>query len=141
MKPSQIILSLALLATTTQALPVAHSISNRVVRLDEGNTFLSYYSSNESRLITEVVAAPKPDVSALEYRRGLIAALAEEEAPDATAIEYGLIAAREAVAQEEQPDATAIEYALSKSPIADRTPIGSIIIVGKFFSLTFSSCF
>jgi hypothetical protein len=122
MKPSQIILSLALLATTTQALPVAHSISNRVVRLDEGNTFLSYYSSNESRLITEVVAAPKPDVSALEYRRGLIAALAEEEAPDATAIEYGLIAAREAVAQEEQPDATAIEYALSKSPIADRTP-------------------
>jgi hypothetical protein len=121
MKPSQIILSLALLATTTQALPVAHSISNRVVRLDEGNIFLCYYSSNENRLITEVVATPEPDVSALEYRRGLIAALAEGEAPDATAIEYGLIAAREAAAQEE-PDATAIEYALSKSPIADRTP-------------------
>jgi Flp pilus assembly pilin Flp len=144
MKPSQIILSLALLATTTQALPVDLSISNRaadVVRFDGGNTIIFYYSSNESGLITEMVAAPEPGVSPLEYGRGLIAALAEEEAPDATAIEYGLIAAREAVAQEEEPDATAIEYALSKSPIADRTPIGSIIIVGKFFSLTFSSCF
>jgi Flp pilus assembly pilin Flp len=138
MKPSQIILSLALLATTTQALPVDLSISNRaadVVRLDGGNTILSYYSSNESRLITEAVAAPAPDVSPLEYGRGLIAALAEEEAPDATAIEYGLIAAREAVAQEE-PDATAIEYALSKSPIADRTPTAPFIIVRKFFSLS-----
>jgi Flp pilus assembly pilin Flp len=112
MKPSQIILSLAVLATTTEALPVAHSISNRVedvVRLDDGNTFLSYYSSNESRSITEVVVAPEPDV---------------------TALEYGLMAARDAVAQEEEPDATAIEYALLKTPIAD-----PIIIVGKFFFL------
>jgi Flp pilus assembly pilin Flp len=144
MKPSQIILSLALLATTTEALPVDLSISNRaadVARLDGGNTILSYYSSNESRLITEMVVAPEPDVSPLEYGRGLIAALAEEEEPDATAIEYGLIAAREAATQEEESDATAIEYALSKSPIADQTPTASILIVGKFFSLTFSSCF
>ena len=68
MKPSQIILSLALLATTTQALPVDLSISNRaadVVRFDGGNTIIFYYSSNESGLITEMVAAPEPDISAL----------------------------------------------------------------------------
>jgi Flp pilus assembly pilin Flp len=126
MKPSQIILSLALLATTSQALPIALSISNRaadIVSLDGGNTFLSYYSYDQSRLIKEVVAAPEPDISALEYGRGLIAALAEEEAPDATAIEYGLMAAREAVAQEEEPDVTALEYALLKSaPIVIESP-------------------
>jgi Flp pilus assembly pilin Flp len=67
-----------------------------------------------------MVATPKPDATALKYRRGLIAALDEEEAPDATAIEYGLMAAREAVTKEEEPDVTAIEYAVLKSPIADR---------------------
>jgi len=137
MKPSQIILSLAILATTTQGLPLALSINNRaddVARLNR--------------------ATPERDVSPLEYGRGLIAALAEEEEPDATAIEYGLIAAREAVAQEEEPDitaleygliaarevvaqeeepdATAIEYALLKSaPIADRTPTVPTIIVNE----------